>query len=76
MKLSIEYWSVWNYLPSAAGLASEILQKHGTDVKELTLLPSGGGVFEIILNDNVIFSKKKNNRFPNDGEVLKLIASN
>ena len=75
MKLSIEYCSVWNYLPSAASLASEILQKHGTDVKELTLLPSGGGVFEITLNGKMIFSKKKINRFPDDGEVLKLIAS-
>ena len=76
MKLSIEYCSMWNYLPRAAGLASEILDKHGTDVKELTLLPSGGGVFEITLNGNLIFSKKQIDRFPNDGEVLNLIASN
>ena len=48
MKLSIEYCTHWNYFPRASSLASEILDKYGDQVKELTLIPSGGGVFEII----------------------------
>jgi selenoprotein W-related protein len=56
-------------------LANEILEKYGTDVKELTLIPSGGGVFEVIKNGDHIFSKKSLDRFPNDGEVMNLIES-
>ena len=48
MKLSIEYCSAWNYLPQASSLESEIKQKFPSS--EITLIPSGGGVFEIVLN--------------------------
>ena len=66
---------MWNYLPRAASLANEILEKYGTDVKELTLIPSGGGVFEVIKNGDPIFSKKSLDRFPDDGEAMNLIES-
>ena len=56
-------------------MANEILEKYGTDVKELTLIPSGGGVFEVIKNGDLIFSKKSLERFPDDGEVMNLIES-
>ncbi|MBQ84657.1 MAG: hypothetical protein CMG31_07775 [Candidatus Marinimicrobia bacterium] len=56
-------------------MANEILEKYGTDVKELTLIPSGGGVFEVIKNSDLIFSKKSLDRFPDDGEVMNLIES-
>ena len=56
-------------------MANEILEKYGTDVKELTLIPSGGGVFEVIKNGDHIFSKKRLDRFPDDGEVMNLIES-
>ena len=75
MNISIEYCSMWNYLPRAASLANEILEKYGTDVKELTLIPSGGGVFEVIKNGDLIFSKKSLDRFPDDREVMNLIES-
>ena len=38
---------------------------------EITLIPSGGGVFEIVLNGQLIFSKKALNRFPEKGEIIK-----
>ena len=75
MNISIEYCSMWNYLPRAASLANEILEKYGTDMKELTLIPSGGGVFEVIKIGDLIFSKKSLDRFPDDGEVMNLIES-
>tara|TARA_B100000700_G_C15042876_1_gene856255 strand:- start:997 stop:1170 length:174 start_codon:yes stop_codon:yes gene_type:complete len=56
-------------------LASEILEKYGTDIKQLTFIPSGGGVFEIALESKLIFSKKLLDRFPEDGEIIKLLES-
>ena len=40
------------------------------------LISSGGGVFEITLDNNLIFSKKALERFPEEGEVEKLIREN
>ena len=69
MELSIEYCSAWNYLPQASSLESEIKQKY--PYAEITLIPSGGGVFEIVLNGQLIFSKKALNRFPEKDEIVK-----
>ena len=71
MKVSIEYCSVWNYLPKASGLEAELKSKY-SDI-EITLISSGGGVFEICLDDNLIFSKKALSRFPENNEIEKLI---
>jgi selenoprotein W-related protein len=38
--------------------------------------PSGGGVYEITKDDSLIFSKKKLDRFPDDGEIINLIENN
>ena len=54
MKISIEYCSVWNYLPKASSLESE-LKKTYPGI-EVTLISSGGGVFEIMLGGQLIFS--------------------
>jgi len=40
---------------------------------ESELIPSSGGVFEIEYGGNLVFSKKKLGRFPDQGEVLGLI---
>ena len=69
MKLSIEYCSAWNYQPQASRLEGEIKQKFPSS--EITLIPSGGGVFEIVLNGQLIFSKKALNRFPEKVEIIK-----
>ena len=42
---------------------------------ESDLVASGGGVFEIEVDGKLVFSKKSLGRFPDDGEVLRLIQS-
>ncbi|SDY74444.1 selT/selW/selH selenoprotein domain-containing protein [Proteiniborus ethanoligenes] len=39
----------------------------------VSIIPSSGGVFEIKINDELIFSKKELSRFPNDDEVEEII---
>ena len=54
----------------AAGLAETILDLfHEQLPGGVTLLPGSGGVFEILLDDEVIFSKKAASRFPRATEV-------
>ncbi len=38
-----------------------------------TLIPSGGGAFEVIINGDLVYSKKDNGRHAEPGEVLGLI---
>jgi selenoprotein W-related protein len=46
------------------------------DVKaDVELIPSSGGVFEVVAEGKLIFSKKSLNRFPEDGEIVHLINS-
>ena len=71
MNISIEYCAMWNYLPKASSLEVEL--KNNFPQADVSLISSGGGVFEISLNDNLIFSKKALNRFPESGEIKKLI---
>ena len=71
MKISIEYCAIWNYLPKASSLEVEL--KNNFPQANISLISSGGGVFEISLNGNIIFSKKALNRFPEDGEIKKLV---
>ena len=71
MKLSIEYCSVWNYLPKASSLEAELKQSFPT--LDISLISSGGGVFEVVLDEKLLFSKKALNRFPEKGEILNII---
>ena len=74
MKISIEYCSVWNYLPRASSLEEYLKNKY--DGAAIELISSGGGVFEVTLENELIFSKKSLGRFPDDGEIDTLIDQN
>ncbi len=39
------------------------------------LVASGGGVFEISVDGNLVFSKRSLGRFPEDGEVVEKIRA-
>ena len=39
----------------------------------VTILPRSGGIFEVYLGDEKIFSKKALDHFPHDGEVEGLL---
>ena len=40
---------------------------------EIKLVSSGGGVFEVMVNGNLIFSKKSLDRFPEEGVIVNMI---
>ena len=39
----------------------------------IDLVASSGGVFEITVDDKLVFSKKKEGRFPTDNELMELV---
>jgi selenoprotein W-related protein len=50
-------------------LAEKILKTKKQEVSELTLVPGSGGVFEVEVNGKLVFSKRKEGRFPDWGEI-------
>lgn len=38
---------------------------------EVELIPSGGGVFEVVVNGKLVYSKKKTGEFPDEAELLE-----
>ena len=55
-------------MATAARVADVVSSKFGNDV-EIDLIPSSGGVFEVTLDGELLFSKKETGRFPEQGEV-------
>ncbi|NKB32900.1 MAG: hypothetical protein GKR91_07360 [Pseudomonadales bacterium] len=51
-------------------MSAEIKQAVGEDA---TLIPGGGGIFDVKVGDTLIFSKHKLGRFPIDGEIAELL---
>jgi len=54
-------------------LTTEILEEFSTDIDNWALIPSGGGVFELVINGDLAFSKKAQGRYPETAEVRSLI---
>ena len=70
MKISIQYCTSWGYLDQALSLRESIERQFGVKAE---LIKGTGGVFEIFVNDNLLFSKKELERFPDENEIEDLI---
>ncbi|HID70592.1 MAG TPA: SelT/SelW/SelH family protein [Desulfobacterales bacterium] len=51
-------------------MEEELKNEFDADVE---LIASSGGVYEVVVDGKNIFSKKALSRFPDDGEIVKLI---
>ncbi|TMQ62861.1 MAG: SelT/SelW/SelH family protein [Candidatus Eisenbacteria bacterium] len=51
-------------------MAAELKQNFGA---ESTLVPGGGGVFDVSVDGKIIFSKKSVGRFPEPGEIVGML---
>jgi selenoprotein W-related protein len=60
-------------VPQAVGLTDELLKGWAPVIKDIELLPSSKGRFEVTLDDDLIFSKAKLGRHANPGEIAALV---
>jgi len=51
---------------------ADMLEQFEPEIEAITLIPSSGGVYEIKVNDQLIYSKKSNGRHAEPGEVIGL----
>lgn len=71
--ISITYCTSWGYIGRAVALTRSLLNEHKNNLEMVKLIPSEGGVFEIHLGEDLIFSKKELDRYPEKDEVEDLI---
>ena len=74
MRIEIEYCTGCKWLLRAAWIAQELLSTFETELDSVTLKPGlTGGIFEIRLNDDTVWSRKEKGRFPDMKELKQLV---
>ncbi len=53
-------------------MAEELLEDFASVIKSLTLIPSDGGRFEVMVDGRLIYSKKATGRHAEPGEIHRL----
>jgi len=73
LKISIEYCMVWHYTERTTSLVAELLRQFEPEIESISLIPSDGGVFEVTVNGQLVYSKKQTLRHAEPGEVARSI---
>lgn len=71
--VEIEYCTQCRWLLRAAWMAQELLTTFESDLERVCLVPGTGGIFEVRLNAETIFSRQAAQRFPESKELKQLI---
>ena len=61
-----------NYKPQATSLAAKI--KQALDTKPV-LIPKGGGIFDVSVEDQLVYSKFKTGSFPDENQLIDELVS-
>ena len=73
-KITIEYCPKCHWLMRSAWLAQELLTTFEDDLLEVSLRPSEvAGRFQVILDDQLIFDRKREGHFPEATELKQLV---
>ena len=74
--LEITYCQPCGHQPQAMELVNQLLASYGMPLNRrlnLTLKPADKGVFDVVLNGNLVFSRGKEGRFPTFDDLKKYL---
>jgi selT/selW/selH-like putative selenoprotein len=71
--ITIQYCTQCNWLLRAGWMVQELLQTFGDALGEVGLIPGTGGVFEIRLDGNLIWERKRDGGFPGPKELKQRV---
>ena len=72
-RVSITYCTQCRWLLRAAWLAQELLTTFEAELGEVALCPGAGGIFEIRVGEELIWSRQREGRFPEAKEVKQRV---
>jgi len=72
-RIEIQYCTQCRWLLRAAWMAQELLTTFAAELGEVALLPGSGGIFEVRINGETIWSRQVHRRFPELKELKQLV---
>ena len=72
-RLTILYCRQCRWLLRASWMAQEMLTTFSEELGEVALIPGTGGIFEIRLEDELLWSRKDRGRFPEMREIKQMV---
>ncbi|BFM17767.1 SelT/SelW/SelH family protein [Maricurvus nonylphenolicus] len=69
----IHYCNLCRWMFRANWLSQELLTTFADEISEVTLRPGTGGVFEIWLNDELVWERKRDGGFPEAKELKQRV---
>lgn len=74
-RVEIEYCTDCRWLLRSAWMAQELLTTFESELGEVALQPGSGGVFEVRVNGEALWSRKEQGRFPDLKELKQLVRN-
>lgn len=72
-RITVEYCTGCRWMLRAAWIAQELLSTFSEELGEVALVPGQGGVFEIRLNGELLWSRQEEGRFPEAKEIKRRV---
>jgi selenoprotein W-related protein len=72
-RVQIRYCTQCRWLLRAAWMAQELLSTFPDDLEEVALAPGKGGIFEIRVGDELIWSRAEQNGFPDIKDLKQMV---
>ncbi|MDY6980046.1 MAG: SelT/SelW/SelH family protein [Pseudomonadota bacterium] len=71
--ITILYCTQCRWLLRSAWMAQELLTTFDEEITDLTLKPGKGGIFQIWVNEELVWSRQETGRFPELKELKQLV---
>ena len=72
-RVEITYCTQCRWLLRATWLGSELLTSFGTELGEVALRPGTGGVFQVRVDEELVWDRKADGGFPDLGPLKRLV---
>lgn len=72
-KVVIHYCTGCRWLLRSSWMAQELLTTFEGEITELSLKPGSGGVFEVLADEQLVWSRKQQGRFPEITELKRVV---
>jgi selenoprotein W-related protein len=73
MDVKVVFCKPCGFQNRALDLASEILNRFGLDGVSVTLVPGKNGIFDVYVDNEMVFSRYKEKRFPEHQEIIEQV---
>ncbi|MCS7133245.1 MAG: Rdx family protein [Candidatus Caldarchaeum sp.] len=78
MNVRILYCVPCGHLPQAMDLAKALLSRYGQRLNKnfsVTLDTTDGGIFEVYIDNELVFSRHQQRRFPTETEIIEAVEN-